>query len=265
MNDRGPESVAAHEKDTWSRSAEIYPETFSLVTGQNLPCLLERVQITEGTKVLDIGCGPGDVSELLRKRGADVTGIDFAAPMIAVAKRRFPNITFHEADVEDLPFVDSTFDVVIGNMVVHHFARPESAFNEVRRVLKPGGAFAFIVPIPDTQTSFTAFAKALMEHMNPEAVPSGPLYNVSDESVYESLLTAAGFYTCEFAHPEIACRVPNLDPLLRGGWEMAQLSNLPQEIQDNIRRDTTRNAEAYRHDGGYVFPDVMFLGVARKP
>lgn len=175
MTDPDAAAVATHEKQAWSRSAETYPETFSLVTIQSLPYVLEHVALTADTHVLDIGCGPGDITHELAKKGVTVTGIDFAGPMIDVARRRFPGIAFREADVERLPFDDATFDVVLGNMVVHHFARPEAAFGEICRVLKPGGTFVFMVPIPDTQTSFTAFSKALVEHVNPEAVPSGPL------------------------------------------------------------------------------------------
>lgn len=78
------------------------------------------------------------------------------------------------------------------------------------------------------------------------------------------MLTNAGFGRCTFEHSEIDYRIESLEPLLRGGWEMAQLENQPQEVQENIRRDTIQNAEEFKKDGAYVFPDVMFLGVAQK-
>lgn len=263
MSDKStPEQVAQFEKQSWSGAADVYPDSIAPLTRQSLATILAPVELRAGMNVLDVGCGPGDIANELALMGVEITGIDFAGPMVDVARERFPSLRFEQADVEQLPFEPGEFDVVTGNMVVHHFARPDAAFREIARVLKPGGVFTFIVPIPDTQTSFTAFLKALTTHLTPEANPSGPLYNIADPAVYEPILREAGFAECEFSRPEVRYAVPNLDALLRGGWAMAKLDEQPQDVQDNIRRDTIKNAEPYKTSDGYVFPDVMFMGVA---
>jgi len=80
-----PEDVAQFERKSWSVVAEVYPETISTITRQNLSVLIEPIGVTEGMQVLDIGCGPGNISNDLAAMGADVTGIDFAGPMVDVA------------------------------------------------------------------------------------------------------------------------------------------------------------------------------------
>jgi ubiquinone/menaquinone biosynthesis C-methylase UbiE len=114
--------------------------------------------------VLEIGSGPGHVAQSLTEAGAIVTGVDFSAEMVAVARRQFPGITFQEADAEQLPFEAGTFDAVVSNLV-HHLARPTMVFQEVCRVLKAGGRFAFAVfGAPEAQSSISAFFTAVQAH-----------------------------------------------------------------------------------------------------
>ena len=63
---------------------------------------------------------------------------------------------------------------------------------------------------------------------------------------------------------QLPLRLDNLDVLLRIGWEMCELSNLPNEQQDRIRASVKEAATAYVNDGGYEFPDRIVVGVATK-
>jgi ubiquinone/menaquinone biosynthesis C-methylase UbiE len=91
--------------------------------------------------VLDCGCGNGGVARLIRKRARDVVAIDV---------ERFeewsdePGLSFRVADAEELPFADSTFEVVHSKDSLHHMESPERALAEYRRVLKPGGSALLI-------------------------------------------------------------------------------------------------------------------------
>lgn len=259
-----PEEVAKFENESWSGAAEVYPDSIAPLTRQSLATILAPVKLSPGARVLDVGCGPGDITNELAEMGAEAIGVDFAGPMVDVARKRYPGLRFEQADVEKLPFDEGAFDLVTGNMVVHHFARPEVAFQEIARVLRPKGTFTFIVPVPDTQTSFTTFLNALTTHLTLDAAPSGPLYNIADPNVYKPILREAGFADCAFSHPEVLYNVSNLDAMLRGGWSMAMLDQQPTDIQENIRRDTIKNAEPYKTEDGYLFPDIMFMGVCVK-
>ena len=140
-----PDVVTAYERDTWNRCADDYIDTFAGITGETVPLLIESAGISSGSQVLEIGSGPGHVADMLMQAGASVTGVDFSSNMVDVAQRRFPGITFQQADAEELPFEAESFDAVVANFVVHHLARPEVVFRAINRVLKPGGRFVFAV------------------------------------------------------------------------------------------------------------------------
>ena len=105
---------------------------------------VELARLESGQNVLDIGCGTGDLTHLAQTAvypAGHVIGIDAAAEMIAVAQEKYPQGDFRLAAVEQLPFPDSSFDVVISSLVLHHLPGDlqEAAMREVCRVLKPNG------------------------------------------------------------------------------------------------------------------------------
>ncbi len=94
----------------------------------------------EGRRVLDLGCGRGVTADLLRQEyGALVTGTDLSAGMIGECSEKYPGITFLNADAQELPFADCSFDVLVSECCFSVFQDPEKAFKEAERVLVPGG------------------------------------------------------------------------------------------------------------------------------
>jgi arsenite methyltransferase len=105
--------------------------------------------IKKGDHVLDLGSGAGNdcfVARALVGESGKVTGIDMTEPMIAKArancsKLKYTNVEFVSGDIEDMPFKNDTFDIVISNCVLNLVPEKIKAFSEVYRVLKPGGMF----------------------------------------------------------------------------------------------------------------------------
>ncbi len=87
-----------------------------------------------GRSVLDIGCGAGHYSELLKAEGAEVTGIDPDAKLLAEAKRRVPKGHFQVAGAEDLPFADGRFEAVLCSNALEFVGDQARALAEMRRV-----------------------------------------------------------------------------------------------------------------------------------
>jgi SAM-dependent methyltransferase len=109
-----------------------------------------RPYLTPGMKVLDCGCGPGAISVGLAEAvgpAGHVTGVDFGESQIAVAKARSsPNLTFRVGSVYELPFEDSTFDLVFSHALFEHLADPIRGVAEIRRILRPGGLAGLCSP-----------------------------------------------------------------------------------------------------------------------
>lgn len=95
---------------------------------------------TADIKILEIGCGPGALSESLHRwfPRAQITAIDRDSRFISFAGKNIPGVDFREGDATKLPFEDETFDVTISNTVQEH-VEPTAFWGEQRRVLKPGG------------------------------------------------------------------------------------------------------------------------------
>lgn len=95
--------------------------------------------------VLDVGCGPGSLTEVLLKRGCEVTSVDPSPHFVAALRERFPDADAHEGSAEALPFPDNGFDRVVAQLVVHHMADPVAGIREMARVANPGGMVAACV------------------------------------------------------------------------------------------------------------------------
>ncbi len=93
-------------------------------------------------KVLDVGAGTGRLSVLLSKSGAQVTALDVSEQMLKVLKNKDKKIETTIGDAENLPFADSTFDIVTAAFLIVHLRDPKTFFDEACRVLKDGGILA---------------------------------------------------------------------------------------------------------------------------
>ena len=161
--------------------------------------------------------------------------------------------------------VAASGESVVAKFGGHHLARPEIVFSEVNRVLKPGGRFAFAVwGAPEEQSSIGAFFGAVMAHHDLEELPHGPLFGVTERSVYEPLLAQAALDDCQLSIHEVTWKANSLDPILKGFWDWGNMAALPAETQTKIEETTRENAQPYQQDGRYTFPHSILFGSALK-
>ena len=132
--------------DDW-RSYDNVAETYERVHAERFAevarDLVGLLAIGEGARVLDIGSGTGAGAEWIAGAGARVVGVDHSLGMLAVGHRVRPRIPLAGAEAIDLPFRDRSFDAVLGNFVLAHFVKVETALYDVARVLGPGGSVGF--------------------------------------------------------------------------------------------------------------------------
>lgn len=105
--------------------------------------------LVEGSRVLDVACGTGDLSLVLARAGGPrVVGLDFCRPMLEIARRKAEAtqvaIPFVEGDALRLPFADETFDAVTIAFGLRNLAGVEEGLRELCRVLRPGGRVAVL-------------------------------------------------------------------------------------------------------------------------
>ena len=121
--------------DTWN--SELYQSSHSFVWqyGRDLLVLLNA---KPGERILDVGCGTGQLTAEITQFGAEVVGIDYSPDMIATSRKNFPHVRFEVADATALTF-DSEFDVVVSNAALHWVRDQPAAIASIARALKPGG------------------------------------------------------------------------------------------------------------------------------
>lgn len=103
--------------------------------------------VSEGLRVLDVGCGPGALTaELVARVGAErVAAVDPSEPFVEAARERHSGVLVRQAPAEELPFDDASFDAALAQLVVHFMTDPVAGLREMRRVTRPGGTVAACV------------------------------------------------------------------------------------------------------------------------
>ncbi|MFC4670693.1 class I SAM-dependent methyltransferase [Seohaeicola nanhaiensis] len=98
----------------------------------------------DGRALLDLASGTGEISRLCQRLGFQVTGLDWAEPMLARARSKLPGVTFLQADAERTMLPDARMDVIVTRHLVWTLVDPAAAFAEWFRVLRPGGTLLLV-------------------------------------------------------------------------------------------------------------------------
>lgn len=171
---------------------------------------MDRIRVSPGEQVLDVGCGCGQTTIELAQRvnpGGHVLGIDLSAPMLAYAKDRaesegVDNLTFIRADAQTYRFPPKKFDVVYSRFGVMFFADPVAAFQNFLRASRPGARLAFVCWQAVTENPWMAVPfMAALQHLPQVQLPNpdapGP-FAFADREKVQRILAAAGYVQIEF-------------------------------------------------------------------
>ncbi len=165
-------------------------------------------------RVLDLGCGTGELTRLLARHfpEATVVGVDFTADMLSVARRRsrgnFPRVAWGRGTAMRLPFPDGSFDLVTNAFLARNLFDLELALREMHRVLRPGGTLLVLEITEPVSPAFGALFHAYFDHVVPwlgAAVDSAGPYRYLPESLrrlpprpaFREALRRAGFPRAE--------------------------------------------------------------------
>lgn len=120
-------------------NAELYDNKHAFVSqyGEGVLALLD---VKPGERILDLGCGTGDLAKHIQESGADVVGIDASAEMIAKAKGKYPDMDFSVADGTAFHF-EEPFNAVFTNATLHWIHEQDKLINCVYNSLRPGSRF----------------------------------------------------------------------------------------------------------------------------
>ena len=187
----GPETtgITIH----WASQYDVFTGLLGLgVNRPNSRMVVEMAKVKAGDKVLDVGCGTGNLTLTARTytgESGSAYGIDSSPEMIDLARKKAKRLgsetSFDVGLIEKIAFPNATFDVVISRLVIHHLPDDlkQQGFAEILRVLKPGGLFFLADFNPPTNPLLAHITSALV----------GPTMMQSNMWSIPSMLKKAGY------------------------------------------------------------------------
>ena len=274
-----PVTYKSVEGDVYSLTASSYDKYGGKIFEAYASPMLEGAELKPGYHVLDIACGPGIPSflaaELVAPNGS-VVGIDLADGMVELAKskareRGLTNLTFRQADAENIPFAEEAFDKVLCNHGLVHTTDRSKALREMWRVLKKGGLLALSVwSTPDRALTIGIVAKAIRESYPQAMVPGAPMwFDFGPEGVLENALSQVGFEHVRTQRYTIALEIPTAEEYwqavvgISGRLQML-LQNVPSDVASNIKLKVLETAARFSSAEGIKIPCEEVIAWASK-
>ena len=127
----------------------------------------ELARVGPGSNALDVATGTGDLAIELARRGAEVTGSDFAPAMLEIARRKAPGLRFEEGDALDLAYADESFDAVTVGFGARNFGDLDRGLGEMARVTRPGGRVVVLEITTPTKPPLSWFFRAWFDRVVP--------------------------------------------------------------------------------------------------
>ena len=198
--------------------------------------VLEWLSAQPGERILDLGCGDGQLTQRISSAGVWVTGVDASPDMVAAARSR--GIAAQEASAELLPFGNQSFDAVFSNAALHWVRGQDAMLGEVRRVLKPGGRFVAEMGGMGNIAAISVALRAVLARHGFAGREEGENYFPSADS-YARRLRKHGFQV------ERIALIPRPTPLAQSGmtgwlrtFRRGVLDGLPAQLRETVVEET---------------------------
>jgi len=258
------EQLKARLKTTWMTGDY---DAFSRYMEKDAEQFFRRLGIAQGTRLLDVGCGAGQLALIAARAGAQVTGCDISTNWIEKARARATEdgiaVTFEEGDAESLPYQDGQFDAVVSLIGAMFAPRPELVAAELTRVCRPGGMIAMANWTPGGFVG--QMFKTIAKHIAPSGMPSPVLWG--DEATVRNRLHegiadlkfALRVYHFDYPFPPdevVEFFRANYGPMLRA------FASLDADGQEKLHRELVQLWSANNHsEGNSTKVDAEYLEV----
>lgn len=250
--------MSAAAEDDWAETAEAWSTHWARTAEPVGRRIADATAIGPGTRVLDIGCGSGELLRDLAARGAEVAGIDPSAAMRRRARTLLPGADIRDGDFERLGQGTGSFDVVIAVNTLQYAPDPVEALRSAACVLTPGGSLAIASWAEDGLNDVSAIEAALEE---PDDGEEGPDDELRLPGGLERALREAGL-------EPVASGVTHDEWILRGSATLIEAILLGEDTETiaelgPVVLDAATTMR--REDGSYALRTAYRWAVGRRP
>jgi trans-aconitate methyltransferase len=226
--------------------------------------VLEWLAPQPGERILDLGCGDGQLSQRIASSGARVVGLDASPQMAAAARTR--GIAVDEGSAESMPYADQSFDAVFSNAALHWVRDHDSMLAEVRRVLRPGGRFVAEMGGLGNIAAIRVALIAVLSRHGFDGREDNVNYYPTPE-IYSRRLVRHGFTV------ERIALIPRPTPLAEGGmsgwirtFRRGVLDTLPEAMRETVVEEAVALLQhVLRDEDGNWTADYVRLRFIAKP
>lgn len=268
------QTLTARTVDTLRSPADVYDEQFVPALFRPWgPVLCDAANITSGQRVLDVACGTGALTVAVAERvspGGVVLGLDANPEMLAVARRKHPDIEWHDGRAESLPFADASFDAVVSQFGLMFFDDRVAALSEMQRALRPGGRLAVAVCDALERSPGYASLAALLERLFDKRVADAfrAPFVLGDAAALRTLCTDAGIAGASVVQRQGIVRFASIDALV--STERACVWTLGGLLDDGqferLRREAQGTFQPFVDAGGkveFAMPALLITATKR--
>jgi SAM-dependent methyltransferase len=262
----------------WIARQEAQEAGIALVTDT----LLARAELRPGERVIDIGCGTGNVTveaiRLVSPKGR-VLGVDISEPMLERAKARLfgtGNVTLVQADATVYAFPEAAFDAAVSRMGVMFFAEPAKSFANIRRALRPGGRLAFACWRGLDENPWVSVPLGAARPHAPAKKPPSPddpgPFSFGSEARVRGILGAAGFAEPAFEKLDLERDLAQerglehaVTSTMKGGPAMRLFANAPPETTRAATEAVRRALAPFARGDRVPMAAAVWIVTARNP
>lgn len=169
-------------------NTDLYTQKHSFVY-QYGEGLLELLNPKPDERILDLGCGSGELTQRIAESGAQVIGVDSSATMLDKARAQFPTLTLYQRDATNFSF-DEPFDAIFSNAVLHWVPDYEAAIRQMANALKSGGRL--IIEFGGKHNVVT-IVNAVAKQLEKYGYPFAPFWFFPSIGEYTPVLEQYGF------------------------------------------------------------------------
>jgi SAM-dependent methyltransferase len=254
--------TAAVQGELWGERARDWAD---LVEGGQTPfyeATFDRLDVGNGFRLLDAGCGAGLALTLAAERGAVVSGLDASAGLLSVAAERLPGADLRQGELEELPFADGSFDGATSFNAVQYAADPVRVLRELGRVIRDGATIAIVVWGAAEQCEMRNVLAAIGSVLPPPPPGAAGPFALSVPGALEAVVESAGLRVRDAFAVPTPFEYPDVDTAVRAqsasGPAIRAIRHAGEPAVDAVLRPVmTDHGKA---DGSVRF-DNVFRGV----